>query len=49
MEAWLGAVLKAAFVLDGDLAILSRDPPSGPVLVTAGAAKLFGIELEVGK
>ena len=41
-EAWLGALLIAAFVLDGDLAILSRGPPSGPTVVTAGAAELFG-------
>jgi hypothetical protein len=37
-EAWL----DTAFVLGSDLAVPSRDPPSGPMVVTAGAAELFG-------
>ena len=41
-EAWLGAGFIAAFVLEGDLAVPSRDPLSGTVFVTAGAAELFG-------
>jgi hypothetical protein len=39
-EAWLGT----AFVPDSDLATLSRDPPSGPVIVMARAAELFVIK-----
>jgi hypothetical protein len=32
-EAWLGAVLIAAFVIDGELAVLSHDSPSDTMVV----------------
>lgn len=43
------AVLAAAFVIDGDLAVLSHVPPAGTQIVTVGAAELFGTEFGVGK
>lgn len=48
-KAWLGEVLIAASIIEGDRAAQSRGPPSGPAVVTAGAAELFGIELGVEK
>ena len=48
-EAWLGAVLIATFVIDGDLAVLTRGPPSDPAAVTVQAAELFNIKFGVGK
>ena len=41
-------VLIAAFVIDGDLAVLSHGPPSGTEVVTVGAAELFGAEFGIG-
>jgi hypothetical protein len=35
--------------IDGDLAILAEGPPAGTVVVTAGAAELYGTEFGVGK
>ena len=33
--AWLGAVLIAALLIEGDLAVMSRGPPSSPAVVMA--------------
>lgn len=35
--------------IDGDLAVLVEGPPAGTVVVTAGAAELYGTEFGVGK
>lgn len=34
--------------IDGDLAVLSKGPPSGTVVVTVGAPELYGTESGVG-
>lgn len=34
--------------IDGDLAVLSKGPPSGTVVVTVGAPELYGTEFGVG-
>lgn len=34
--------------IEGDLAVLSDGPPSGTMVVTVGAAELFGAEFEIG-
>jgi hypothetical protein len=34
--------------IEGDLAVLSDGPPSGTLVVTVGAAELFGAEFEIG-
>ncbi len=34
--------------IDGDLAVLSNGPPTGTLVVTVGAAELFGAEFEIG-
>jgi hypothetical protein len=47
MEAWLGAVLIAAFVKKGGLMVLGRGPPYAAVFVAVGGAELFSIELGV--
>jgi hypothetical protein len=47
-EAWLGAVRLSARVIGDDQGIMSRGPPCGAVVVTAGAAELFGIKFGVG-
>jgi hypothetical protein len=48
-EAWLGAVRILACVMGDEPARVSRGPPSGAVVVTAGAAELFGVKFGVGK
>ena len=35
--------------IDGDLAVLSKGPPSGTVVVTVGAPELYGTESGVGE
>jgi hypothetical protein len=35
--------------IDGDLAVLSKGPPSGTVVVTVGAPELYGTEFGVGE
>ena len=35
--------------IDGDLAVLSKGPPSGTVVVTIGAPELYGTEYGVGE
>ncbi len=35
--------------IDGELAVLAEGPPAGTVVVTAGAAELYGTEFGVGK
>jgi hypothetical protein len=35
--------------IDGDLAVLSKGPPSGTVVVTVGAPELYGTEFGVGQ
>jgi len=35
--------------IDGDLAVLSKGPPSGMVIVTVGAPELYGTEFGVGE
>jgi hypothetical protein len=49
MEVRLGGMLLTVFMTGGDLAILSRSPPSGPAAGMAGAAGLLGIYFGVGK
>ena len=34
--------------ISGDRAVLSQGPPAGTVVVTVGAAELFGAEFEIG-
>jgi hypothetical protein len=34
--------------IDGEEAVLSEGPPSGTLVVTVGAAELFGTEFEIG-
>ena len=47
-EAWPGAVCIPARMIGDDPALASRGPPFGAVLVTAGAAELFGMKFGVG-
>lgn len=35
--------------IDGDLAVLSKGPPSGTTIVTVGAPELYGAEFGVGE
>jgi hypothetical protein len=35
--------------IDGDLAVLSKGPPSGTAVVTVGAPELYGTEVGVGE
>lgn len=35
--------------IDGDLAVLSKGPPSGTTIVTVGAPELYGTEFGVGE
>ena len=48
-EAWMGVVGISACAIDDGLALKSRGPPFGAVVVTAEAAELFDIKFGVGK